>query len=282
MERPERLWDLTDGKVMTNESFDLWERHPILGTTGTTIHHYFPEDCISDAAIIAIPGGAYRGLSQYEGWGFGEFFSYKGIHTFTLDYHVAPHRFPIQLLDARRTVRFVRAHAAEYGIDPNKIAVIGSSAGGHLAAMLCTYLDDIPGEGVDKIDEEDFMPNAQILCYPVICGPDRPDICHMESYGNLLGGRNEHMEALLDPSKNVRATTPPAFLWHTAEDASVNVINSYQYATALRNAKVPTELHVFPYGHHGMGVSVESKHNRQWIGLLLNWFAQMGWIKEKE
>ncbi len=262
---------------MAKQSMKLWET----GGTDAEIHYFPPYiDAVSDAAIIAIPGGAYRGLSQHEGYGYGEFFACKGFHVFSVDYHTIPHRFPTQLLEARRAVRFVRAHASEYGIDPHKILVIGSSAGGHLTAMLSTYTQPIEGEGVDTIDAQPFLPDAHALCYPVICCPEKEELCHMESYRNLLGGRNEELEKAVDPSQNVSESTPPAFLFHTAADQSVNVINSYEYATALRRCGVPHELHVFPTGIHGMGVWLEDAHNHQWTALLVNWIRHLGWMKE--
>ena len=266
---------------MEKSSAKLWENTPGVEGVGTIIRYFPPYiDEVSDAAIIAFPGGAYRGLSRHEGEGYGEFFACKGFHVFSVDYHTIPHRFPTQLLEARRAVRFVRAHAAEYGIDPHKILVIGSSAGGHLTAMLSTYTHPIEGEGVDDIDKEPFLPNAQALCYPVICCPDNEELCHMESYRNLLDGRNEELERAVDPSKNVTENTPPAFLFHTAADQSVNVINSYEYAAALRRHGVPHELHVFPKGIHGMGVWLEDPHNHQWTSLLVNWIRHLGWMKE--
>ncbi|MBQ9859836.1 MAG: alpha/beta hydrolase [Clostridia bacterium] len=267
---------------MAKIAMKLWETTPGVGDSGTPIYYYPPHgEAVSDCAIIAIPGGAYRGLSQHEGYGYGEYFSYKGFHTFSIDYHTIPHKFPTQLLEARRAVRWVRAHAAEYGIDPNKIAVIGSSAGGHLTALLSTYTSSVEGEGLDEIDNEDYMPNAQILCYPVICNPENEELCHAESYRNLVGGRDEALERALDPSLHVVETTPPAFLFSTSEDASVSVINSFTYAAELRRHRVPFEMHVLPHGQHGMGVWLEDPHNSIWSHLMIRWLRQLGWLKEE-
>lgn len=267
---------------MAKVSMKLWDTTPGVEGGVTPVHYFAPHgEPVSDGAIIAIPGGAYRGLSQHEGYGYGEYFSYKGFHTFSVDYHTIPHKFPTQLLEARRAVRWVRAHAAEYGIDPHKILVIGCSAGGHLVALLSTYTQPIEGEGLDEIDNEDYLPDAHALCYPVICNPENEELCHAESYRNLIGGRDEALEKALDPALNVSEKTPPAFLFSTAEDASVNVINTYVYATQLRRHKVPTEMHIFPHGQHGMGVWLEDPHNCQWSGLMINWLRQLGWLKEQ-
>jgi len=270
----EKIW------TTPKHTFALWKNAlPLNLNESAQIHWFPPENRISDCAIIAIPGGAYRGLSQYDGIGYGNFFSMKGISMFSVNYHTAPNKFPIPLLEARRAVRYVRAHAKEFGIDPKKIAVLGSSAGGHLVALLsnCTYI--LEGERADDIDEIDFLPNAQILCYPVICSPlSDPNVCHYESYKNLLGGRNEELERLTDPLFNIKPNTPPAFIWHTAADKSVNLINSFRYAESLCKMDIPVELHVFPYGHHGLGVSYDVPHNRQWTELLINWLGQLGWL----
>ncbi|MBP3388680.1 MAG: alpha/beta hydrolase, partial [Clostridia bacterium] len=180
---------------------------------------------------------------------------------------------------ARRAVRWVRAHAAEFGLDPQKIAVMGSSAGGHLAALTATYAGTLSDEDIDEIDREDSRPNAQILCYPVIVAPDAEGIAHAGSYENLLGGTDPVREAQLDPARLATEQTPPAFIWHTANDNCVNVINSYRYAEALRRHNVDTEMHIFPHGPHGMALAQGEPHVGQWTGLLFNWLAYIGWMK---
>jgi acetyl esterase/lipase len=145
---------------------------------------------------------------------------------------------------------------------------MGSSAGGHLAALVSTYLDPIEGEGRDEIDREDFLPNGQILCYPVIASDER--IAHIGSYQNLLGDRFGEKEKF-SPELLVCEKTPEAFLWHTAEDAAVNVINSYTYATALRKAGVPCEMHIFPFGPHGQGTAVSDPYAARWTEMLHAW-----------
>ena len=157
---------------------------------------------------------------------------------------------------------------------------MGSSAGGHLAAMVSTYTMPLEFENTDVIDIENFLPNAQILCYPVICAPDS-GVAHKGSYYNLIGERNRTLENALDPVQNVTIATPPAFIWHTADDNCVNVINSYRYASALRQAGVSTELHVFPHGCHGLGLASGLPHVAQWSNLLLKWLEYCGWYINK-
>ena len=148
----------------------LWENVPgyVDGGEKPYITYYPAENKKGDGAVIIFPGGGYAKRAPHEGKGYADYLTAQGISCFVLEYRVSPNRFPLPLLDARRAVRYVRANAEKYGIDPNKIAVMGSSAGGHLAAFVSTYLKPIDGEGADDLDTVDFRPNAQILCYPVI------------------------------------------------------------------------------------------------------------------
>lgn len=257
----------------------LWDNTPGLCEEIPQITYYKPTAPAGDGAVVIFAGGGYHGRAAHEGPGYANFLAANGVHAFVVDYRVAPHRHPLPLLDARRGVRYVRAYAAEYGIDPNKVAVMGSSAGGHLAALVSTCSEPISYEGVDEMDALSGRPNAQILCYPVILPPADPS-SHTGSYCNLLGGRDEEGERMTCPVTHVSEDTPPAFIWHTAEDPGVNVCNSYAYATALRQAGVPVEMHIFPYGHHGLGLAEKAPHVNQWTGLLLNWLRLIGWITE--
>ena len=257
---------------------ELWAQIPGVAEETPAILPFVPEVKQSDAAVVIFPGGGYAfRASDHEGDQYALFLNQAGITAFVVDYRVAPHRFPAPLLDARRAVRWVRAHAAEYGLDVQKIAVMGSSAGGHLAALSCTYKGEEPIETPDAIDGQNGIPNAQILCYPVICSPTEDKIAHMGSYENLLG-ENAALYDVVDPTKNVTEETPPAFLWHTADDLVVNVINTYRYATVLREHNIPTEVHVFPHGRHGLGLLDEVPHTAIWGECLLRWFRFIGWL----
>ena len=245
----------------------------------TELTFYSAKKKKSDAAVVIFPGGGYHFRAEHEGKGYAEFLSENGVNAFVCDYRVAPDRFPKELLDARRAVRFVRANAEKFGVDPEKIAVMGSSAGGHLAALISTYRGEIEGEGADETDTLPYLPNAQILCYPVIVSPST-GAAHEGSYDTLLGENNAFTETDVDPYLLVHENTPRAFIWHTAADNSVDVTNSYMYATALRKYGIPVEMHVFPEGRHGLGLAKDFPHVAQWSGLLLNWLEFIGW-KEK-
>lgn len=271
---------------MKKEVFDLWKAVPGMCEEVPKITVYTPENKRSDGAVVVFPGGAYAMRAEHEGEGYARFLTENGFVAFVVDYRVSPHRFPCPLLDARRGVKFARFYAEKYGIDKNKIAVMGSSAGGHLAALASTYFDDIDIEiEQDEIEKEDFIPNAQILCYPVIRILGK-EIAHLGSGANLLGAENHApCGENFQPDMIASERTPKAFIWHTAEDDGVPVYNSYVYATALRKLNIDVEMHIFPNGRHGLGTCVtpiptdDSKvleHNSQWTELLVNWLNYIG------
>ena len=261
------------------EKYTLWQYTPGLCEEIPEIDCYVPKTKCSDAAVVIFPGGGYRSRAMHEGDGYARFLNEHGITAFVVNYRVAPHTFPLQLLDARRAVRWVRANAKRYGLDTNRIAVMGSSAGGHLAALVSTYTKPIEFENQDSIDQENYLPNAQILCYPVIEQPGIENVSHAGSYRNLIGGADPDMETDLNPAKNVTPNTPEAFIWHTDADKGVSVINSYIYATALHNNEVPVELHVFPDGRHGLGLAPTIAHTAQWGNLMIKWLNRLGWLE---
>lgn len=267
---------------MKTEAYDLWENTPGLCEEVPRITAYFPENKKADCAIAILPGGGYGMRAEHEGAGYAEFFAENGILAFVIDYRVAPHKFPLPLLDARRGMRFIRHNAKKFGIDPKKVAIMGSSAGGHLAALISTYYEPIDFEGQDEIDKEDYLPSAQILCYPVIklLGAG---ITHFGSGKNLLGAEEHALKGeMFSPDLIATQKAPQAFIWHTFEDGSVNVINSLDYAKRLKLCGVPTEMHIFPFGGHGMGLAKGSdeinKSVSQWSALLLSWLELIKFI----
>jgi len=266
------------------KTIQMWDTVPALREAApgenvdiAPILQYFPaEEKKSDATVVILPGGGYIARAEHEGSGYAAYFNSIGMDAFVCHYRVAPNRFPLPLLDARRALRWVRYHAAEYGVDPSKIAIMGSSAGGHLAALTSTYFDPIDYEDEDEIDGTSAMPNATILCYPVCHMPDNTDIAHVGSYENLMGEDRDY--AKVSPDLLVSESTPPAFIWATAADDVVNVTNSYYYAAALRKYNIPCEMHIFPYGNHGQGLAYHLPHVAQWSGLMKNWLGEIGWL----
>ncbi len=259
----------------------LWNSMP----EGPQITAYIPHKKTSNCAIAILPGGAYYFRAEHEGKGYAEFFAKHGIISFVVDYRCLTDKFPIPLLDARRSIQFIRYHSKKYGVDPSKIAIMGSSAGGHLAALTSTYNKEFAIDSPDEIDRVSFSPNAQILCYPVIKLFGK-GITHLDSGRNLLGDQYAELAEELSPDLIVTEETPQAFIWHTFEDKAVNVINSLDYARSLRNCGVATELHVFPDGYHGLGLATENnktgKHVAKWSQLLLEWLVYIGFCSNDD
>lgn len=267
---------------MTQTTMKLWESDVpgyIDGEEIPSLTYYPAENKRGRGTVIICPGGAYRLRAPHEGVGYAEYLNSIGMDAFVLDYRVKPYRFPYPLLDARRAVRYVRANADKYGIDPGKIAIMGSSAGGHLAAFTCTYKEPIDGEGYDALDEVDYMPNAQILCYPVL-----DMLGHSGSFVNLLGdsyGTHRKYTPMLLADKN----TPPMFLWHTASDAAVDVNGSFRYAERLHEFGIPIEMHIYPFGPHGMGLANNPEKHvepyvQDWAMHLKKWLVFNGYVKD--
>ncbi len=254
---------------------NLWDNTPGMCEETPTLTAYIPNNKTKKGAIVIMPGGGYAVRAAYEGEDYAEFLAKNGYAAFVCGYRVSPHTFPLPLLDARRAIRMVRFEAEKYGIDKNKIAIMGSSAGGHLSALTSTYMKAIDFEGIDEIDKEDFLPNAQILCYPVIKLLGKAK-AHLGSGKNLLEEKHAEMGEELSPNLIATEKTPKAFIWHTFSDDCVHVSNSLDYANALKDKNVPVELHIYPDGPHGMGLADKddskiSKHVSQWANSLLKW-----------
>ena len=256
---------------MTEEVFSLRD-----DPGSTKIRFYPAENKRGNGAVVIFAGGGYYFRAPYEEIDYARKMNEFGLNAFTVDYRVAPDRFPLPLLDARRAVRFVRKNAARFGIDPHKVAVMGSSAGGHLAALLSSYRAQIDGEAADETDRIDFMPDAAVLCYPVttLCEEHR----HKKSASNLLGERESELAAALSPDRIADEKTPPTFIWHTANDELVPVLNALRYAERLTSLGVPVEMHVFPDGRHGLGLAEEIPYVSRWSGLLKEWLTLNGWF----
>lgn len=229
----------------------------------------------SKGAVIVFPGGGYAMKAEHEGKIIGEWFQSIGITAFVVDYRVAPYKHPAQISDAMRAVKYVRYHAASYGIDKNKIAVMGFSAGGHLAGSVSVHYNKNMYNPTDEIDKESCRPDASILCYPVI---DMFEYRHDGSRQNLIGQKALYSDKeLMSLYKHVTEDTPQAFLWHTSSDQSVPVENSLLYADALSKVNVPYEMHIYPMGHHGLGLAHELPHVAQWTVSLENWLEVIDW-----
>ena len=227
--------------------------------------------------VIVCPGGSYCGRADYEGDPVCEFFNKFGISGFTLNYRVAPYDYYAIRADVNRAVRWVRYHADEYGIDPDKIAILGFSAGGHLATMGATNYDLGLEEG-DEIDRVSCRPDAALLCYAVISMTR--ELTHEHSRYILIGRLEESLKESLVKQLSgelaVTEDTPPMFMWHTAADNCVMVENSISMAAALSAKKIPFELHVFDKGDHGLGLAESTPGASQWPALAADWLKRQG------
>ena len=223
--------------------------------------------------IIVAPGGGYMGRAFHEGAPISQMLNTAGIHSFVLNYRVAPYKYPVQLYDINRAVRYVRYHADKFGIDKNKIGILGFSAGGHLCTMGIENFDYGIDDG-DDIDKVSSRPDAGILCYAVI---SMVSYVNEGSRDSLLGQNyDQNLAKQLSGENSVRDDTPPVFMWHTAGDSCVPVENSLNMAFSLSKKKIPFEMHIFPEGDHGLGLSESIPETAQWSVLLKKWLLKLG------
>lgn len=226
-------------------------------------------------AVIVFPGGGYNHLAEHEGEPIARWLNAEGLAAFVLRYRVSPYKHPAPWQDASRAVRLVRSRATEWGVRPDKIGVLGFSAGGHLAATLSTRWDQGDPTDPDPVERHSSRPDAAVLCYAVVTFFER--YYHGGSVRTLLGDPPpQELADSLSAELGVTVKTPPAFLWHTADDDRVPVENSLLYAAALRRCAVPFELHIFPHGRHGLGLAAADPVVGQWTALCAGWLRSAG------
>jgi acetyl esterase/lipase len=246
------------------------------------LYPFVPQEKSTTAAVLVIPGGGYAHVAiGHEGFQFARWLNAQGVAAFVLDYRVAPYHYPVEIEDGMRAMRYVRVHAADYGIDPNRIGVWGSSAGGHLASTLGTHCDDPPPAlspaTNDPVDRASCKPNFMVLSYPVI-SMQLPQT-HVGSRQNLLGANPDpQLEQEFSNQLAVTAQTPPTFLFATTGDPTVPVVNSLDFYRALKDAHVPVELHIYDYANHGCGLCASIPELSTWPLLLRNWLIHGGWL----
>ncbi len=232
--------------------------------------------------MIVCPGGGYAMCSQREAEPIAMHFLPEGFNVFVIYYSVAPHRFPTQLREVAATVELIYKNADEWNCDVSKLAIVGFSAGGHLAAHYSTMYDC---KEVREVFPESKPVNASVLSYPVITAD--PAYGHMGSFDNLLGKTERTKEEIdyFSCDRCVTEHTPPAYIWHTAADDCVPVANSLLYAGALSRCKIPFELHVFPFGYHGSStvdaiscdaVPESMAYVKDWLNDAKRWLKLMG------
>lgn len=275
---------------MNIKQFTLWEENEyICPTMGKFIPHitgYFHEDDVVRPAMLVVPGGAYCVVSPSEGEIVAKRFFQKGFQVFVLTYttalfeNTAIRKLPLK--DITKAVRTIRLHAAEWKVDPEKIAAIGFSAGGHLVSSLAVHYDDPELKGEGETAGISARPDAVILSYPVIV---TGEYMHKGSIKALYGDNISSEEAdYADSSKNVSSQTPPAFIWTTANDQEVPMENSILYAKALKKAGIPFALHIFSDGEHGSSLADEEWASGEYGGFYCmdQFFANMQYRIDNE
>ena len=244
------------------------------------MYAFLPKTRLTSTAVLVIPGGGYQNVAiGHEGVQIAGWLNAQGVPAFVLDYRVAPYHYPAEIEDGERAMRLIRAHAAEYGIAPDRLGVWGFSAGGHLASTLGTHCDNdtVKLASPDATDALSCKPAFMVLAYPVITM--EPPLAHAGSRLNLLGPEvNPALEREYSNQLQVTAQTPPTFLFATSKDPTVPVQNSLYFFAALLKADVPAEMHIYDYSNHGCGLCGSILPLSTWPMLLRNWLVQLGWI----
>jgi acetyl esterase/lipase len=247
-----------------------------------TLTPYWPaQPAATGTAVIVCPGGSYTHLAMdHEGEQPARWFNALGVPAFVLKYRLGPrYHHPTMLWDAQRAIRYVRAHAAEFNTRPDRIGIMGFSAGGHLAATTGTHFEPGKADAPDPIDRGDPRPDFLILGYPVISLTE--SFTHKSSRENLLGtSPDPKLVELLSNERQVTNRTPPTFIFHTDDDSGVPVENSLAFYLALKKAGVPGEMHIYAHGKHGVGLAQTDPVLSTWPARLADWLRVRGLLPD--
>jgi acetyl esterase/lipase len=279
------LWP--KGKMVNTKHLEIKDsisNERLVGVGVPKIHAFFTSvQENTGAAVLIIPGGGYRHLAyNISGYQLAKWFNTLGINAFVLD-HRLPHSPDLQerekgpLQDAQRALRIIRGNARKWGIDPNRIGVMGSSAGGHLAASLGTLKDDF-SVIQDEYDQYNIRPDFMILVSPVI---DMGEYAHKGSRENLLG--NNPSQSLVEKYSlqlQVTEDTPPAFIVLASNDRSVSPKNSLMFYEALLDNKIPSSLHLFTQGGHAIALRNNPGSTNLWTSVCEEWLMESNIISK--
>ena len=264
--------------IEASDSVPLWQGQPPHNKPDAAVIpklDLYPAKQGNGCAVVVCPGGGYGGLAKdHEGHQIAKWCNRHGVSAYVLTYRLGSqgYHFPTQLADVQRAIRLVRSNAKSWAIDPERIGVMGFSAGGHLASMAATKFNDSAYKPADEIDQQSARPDFAVLCYPVVNLDS--DFAHKGSMRNLLGDKanDAKLKTLLSSEKNVTKQTPPTFLFHTDEDRAVPAQNSIEFYLALKKHNIPAELHLYQSGPHGVGLfegdpvlGTWSKHLNHWL-----------------
>ena len=243
--------------------------------------YVYPAAKPNGAAVVVCPGGGYGAHAMnHEGVQIADWLNGHGITALVLKYRLGPkYNHPVELGDAQRALRYVRAKATELKVDPKHVGILGFSAGGHLASTAGTHFDLGMKEAKDPIDEQSCRPDFMVLLYPVISFSEK--FTHTGSRNNLLGKNPDpKLIELLSNEKQVTKDTPPTFLVHTSEDRGVPPENSVAFYVALSKNKVPAELHIYEKGNHGLGMGPKDLPFSSWPDRCIAWMKGRGLLNE--
>jgi acetyl esterase/lipase len=263
---------------------NLYKKVPLAKGTGggdtPTITLYLADDeKATGTAVVVCPGGGYGGLAMHhEGHQVAKWLNSVGVSAFILKYRLgSKYNHPVPLMDAQRAIRTIRARAEEFNIYPDRIGILGFSAGGHLASTAGTHFDDGKPNG-DDIDKVSSRPDFMVLVYPVITMDDK--YTHRGSKRNLLGENpDEKLVTHLSNETQVTENTPPTFLILSHEDKAVPSPNGVGFYLALHKSGVPAEMHVYEKGAHGFGLAPFDPILGQWPDVCITWLKGRGLLE---
>jgi acetyl esterase/lipase len=244
-----------------------------------------PKEKNTGAAVVICPGGGYGHLAMdHEGRQITQWLNSLGVAGFILKYRHrnsgAGYGHPAPLQDAQRAIRTVRSRAREWNIDPNRIGILGFSAGGHLASTAGTHFDKGNADANDTVEKVSCRPDFMILAYPVISFTEW--YVHTGSRQNLLGDNpDKNTLESLSNEKQVTHETPPTFLVHADDDNGVPSENSIYFYLALRKAKVPAEMHIYERGGHGFGLGKKDNAVSGWSVCCAGWMKERGLLDKR-
>jgi acetyl esterase/lipase len=271
--------------LSTHEWIPLWPQGAP-GQMGKTeadipaVSVYLPPFNPTKTFVVVAPGGGYTHLAlDHEGAQVAQWLNAHGVGALVLRYRLGPtYHHPIEIGDAQRAIRFARSHAAEWGVQTDRVGMWGFSAGGHLTATAGTHFDAGKPGSADPLDSASSRPDFMVLAYPVISFD--PSVMHAGSRKFLLGDNPDPaLVTLLSNELQVTPQTPPTFIFSTSDDATVPIANSILFYSALVKNKVPVEMHIYQNGKHGAGLAQGNPALSSWPGLLYDWMRLHGWAQ---